>query len=61
MVKYLNNIKGGLFAGATFAFIQSFTDYSMSLFLTSPTDRPITITIVITIMSVGPLLQTIKT
>jgi putative spermidine/putrescine transport system permease protein len=38
-------IKGGLFAGATFAFIQSFTDYSMSLFLTSPTDRPITITI----------------
>jgi putative spermidine/putrescine transport system permease protein len=38
-------IKGGLFAGATFAFIQSFTDYSMSLFLTSPADRPITITI----------------
>ena len=38
-------IKSGLFSGATFAFIQSFTDYSMSLFLTSPADRPITIAI----------------
>jgi ABC-type spermidine/putrescine transport system permease subunit II len=38
-------IKGGLFAGATFAFIQSFTDYSMSLFLSSPTASPITLTI----------------
>lgn len=38
-------IKSGLFSGATFAFVQSFTDYSMSLFLTSPADRPITIAI----------------
>lgn len=38
-------IKGGLFAGGTFAFIQSFTDYSIGLFLSSADDRPITLTI----------------
>ena len=38
-------IKGGIFAGATFAFIQSFTDYSMSLFLASADTRPVTVMI----------------
>lgn len=38
-------IKGGLFAGATFAFIQSFTDYSIGLFLSSAQHRPVTLTI----------------
>lgn len=38
-------IKGGIFAGATFCFVQSFTDYSISLFLVSADTRPITILI----------------
>jgi putative spermidine/putrescine transport system permease protein len=38
-------IKGGIFAGATFAFVQSFTDYSMSLFLADASSRPVTIMI----------------
>lgn len=38
-------IKSGIFAGATFAFVQSFTDYSVSLFLSSADAQPITITI----------------
>jgi putative spermidine/putrescine transport system permease protein len=38
-------IKSGVFAGGTFAFIQSFTDYSVSLFLSSAENRPITLTI----------------
>ncbi len=38
-------IKSGLFAGAVFAFIQSFTDYSMSLFLAAPSIKPISVTI----------------
>jgi putative spermidine/putrescine transport system permease protein len=38
-------IKSGLFAGAVFAFIQSFTDYSMSLFLAAPGIKPISVTI----------------
>lgn len=38
-------IKGGLFAGGTFAFIQSFTDYSIGLFLSSADQRPVTLTI----------------
>ena len=38
-------IKSGLFAGAVFALIQSFTDYSMSLFLAAPGIKPISVTI----------------
>lgn len=38
-------IKGGIFAGATFAFVQSFTDYSMSLFLANAESLPIPIMI----------------
>ncbi len=38
-------IKSGVFAGAVFAFIQSFTDYSVSLFLARPGESPISVTI----------------
>jgi putative spermidine/putrescine transport system permease protein len=38
-------IKSGVFAGAVFAFIQSFTDYSVSLFLARPGTSPISVTI----------------
>lgn len=38
-------IKSGVFAGAVFAFIHSFTDYSISLFLSRPGLQPVTITI----------------
>lgn len=38
-------IKSGVFAGAVFAFIQSFTDYSVSLFLTKPGASTISVTI----------------
>ncbi len=38
-------IKSGVFAGAVFAFIQSFTDYSVSLFLARPGASPISVTI----------------
>ena len=38
-------IKGGIFAGATFAFVQSFTDYGMSLFLADAETRPVTVMI----------------
>ena len=38
-------IKSGLFAGAVFAFIQSFTDYSISLFLARAGEQPISVTI----------------
>ena len=34
-----------MFAGGSFAFVQSFTDYSMSLFLARPGSQPITVTI----------------
>ena len=37
--------KSGVFAGASFAFVQSFTDYSISLFLARPGSQPITVTI----------------
>ena len=37
--------KTGVFAGGSFAFVQSFTDYSMSLFLARPGSQPITVTI----------------
>jgi putative spermidine/putrescine transport system permease protein len=38
-------IKSGVFAGAVFAFIQSFTDYSVSLFLSRAGMQPISVTI----------------
>ena len=38
-------IKDGMVAGAVFAFIQSFTDYSLGLFLSTATDKPIPIAI----------------
>ena len=38
-------IKSGVFAGGVFAFIQSFTDYSVSLFLARPGAKPISVTI----------------
>jgi putative spermidine/putrescine transport system permease protein len=38
-------IKSGIFAGAVFSFIHSFSDYSISLFLSRPGTQPITITI----------------
>ncbi|HVY16338.1 MAG TPA: ABC transporter permease [Rhodopila sp.] len=38
-------IKSGVFAGTVFAFIQSFTDYSVSLFLTKPGASTISVTI----------------
>ena len=37
--------KSGVFAGGSFAFVQSFTDYSISLFLARPGSQPITVTI----------------
>jgi putative spermidine/putrescine transport system permease protein len=37
--------KNGVFAGGSFAFVQSFTDYSISLFLARPGSQPITVTI----------------
>jgi putative spermidine/putrescine transport system permease protein len=37
--------KNGVFAGASFAFVQSFTDYSISLFLARPGSQPVTVTI----------------
>jgi putative spermidine/putrescine transport system permease protein len=38
-------IKSGLIAGAVFAFIHSFTDVNLSLFLASPGQQPITVKI----------------
>ena len=38
-------IKTGMFAGGVFAFIQSFTDYSISLFLANAGIKPISVTI----------------
>ena len=38
-------IKSGLVAGAVFAFIHSFTDVNLSLFLASPGEQPITVKI----------------
>lgn len=38
-------IKDGVFAGAAFSFIQSFTDYSMGLFLSDAAAKPIPIVI----------------
>jgi putative spermidine/putrescine transport system permease protein len=38
-------IKSGLIAGAVFAFIHSFTDVNLSLFLASPGEQPITVKI----------------
>jgi putative spermidine/putrescine transport system permease protein len=38
-------VSGGIFAGITFAFIHSFTDVNLSLFLARPGERPITVTI----------------
>jgi putative spermidine/putrescine transport system permease protein len=38
-------IKSGMFAGVVFAFIQSFTDYSVSLFLSRAGMEPISVTI----------------
>ena len=38
-------IRSGVFAGGVFAFIQSFTDYSVSLFLSRPGTEPVSITI----------------
>jgi putative spermidine/putrescine transport system permease protein len=38
-------IKSGVFAGAVFAFVQSFTDYSISLFLSRPGTEPVTVAI----------------
>jgi putative spermidine/putrescine transport system permease protein len=38
-------MKSGVFAGAVFAFIQSFTDYSVSLFLSKPGASTISVTI----------------
>lgn len=38
-------IMPGLFAGAAFAFIHSFTDINLSLFLASPGQRPLTVAI----------------
>lgn len=38
-------ISSGLFAGSVFAFIQSFTDYSVSLFLARAGQQPVTVTI----------------
>ena len=38
-------IKSGMFAGLVFAFIQSFTDYSVSLFLSRAGTQPISVTI----------------
>lgn len=42
-------IRSGIFAGAVFAFIQSFTDYSISLFLARAGLQPISIAILSTI------------
>jgi putative spermidine/putrescine transport system permease protein len=38
-------IKSGLVAGAVFAFIHSFTDVNLSLFLASPGEQPVTVKI----------------
>jgi putative spermidine/putrescine transport system permease protein len=38
-------ISGGVFAGAAFSFVHSFTDVNMSLFLASPGERPVTVAI----------------
>jgi putative spermidine/putrescine transport system permease protein len=38
-------IRSGIFAGGTFAFIHAFTDVSLSLFVGSPGERPITVEI----------------
>ena len=38
-------IKNGLVAGAVFAFIHSFTDVNLSLFLATPGEQPITVKI----------------
>lgn len=38
-------ISGGVFAGAAFAFVHSFTDVNLSLFLASPGQRPVTVAI----------------
>lgn len=38
-------VKSGLVAGAVFAFIHSFTDVNLSLFLAQPGDQPITVKI----------------
>jgi putative spermidine/putrescine transport system permease protein len=36
---------GGVFAGTAFAFVHSFTDVNLSLFLASPGERPVTVAI----------------
>ena len=38
-------ISGGVFAGMAFSFVHSFTDVNLSLFLASPGERPVTVTI----------------
>lgn len=38
-------ISGGVFAGSAFAFVHSFTDVNLSLFLASPGERPVTVAI----------------
>jgi putative spermidine/putrescine transport system permease protein len=38
-------ISGGVFAGTAFAFVHSFTDVNLSLFLASPGERPVTVAI----------------
>ncbi|MBX6374380.1 MAG: ABC transporter permease [Acetobacteraceae bacterium] len=38
-------ISGGVFAGAAFAFVHSFTDVNLSLFLASPGERPVTVAV----------------
>ena len=38
-------ISGGVFAGGAFAFVHSFTDVNLSLFLASPSERPVTVAI----------------
>jgi putative spermidine/putrescine transport system permease protein len=38
-------VSGGVFAGAAFAFVHSFTDVNLSLFLASPGERPVTVAI----------------
>jgi len=38
-------VSGGVFAGVAFAFVHSFTDVNLSLFLASPGERPVTVAI----------------
>lgn len=38
-------VSGGVFAGVTFAFIHSFTDVNLSLFIAQPGERPVTVAI----------------